>query len=514
MSGEGERTEIVVDAPVVDAGAVVVRWRVAPDDGLCRPSELRLHVPDGVDLSTVPERLLWTIALLCLHPQWALQRPCRVVLPVALGAGVAETWLRLVDAVVVTHDRTAARHAELEGRPWGPVPERGVEIVELGDELPDVDADRWFGVGSPVRAATAFSGGKDGLLQLALADELGLDPVAVTVTSPLPGRYDQTSARRREVLATIGDRLPVQLVEVRTGLRAALDGDRPARLGWHISLTEMIDTHLYLAATLLVGWASRRRLALVASEAEVQATIEVDGRIVQHPHLMYSAATQLALDALVRPLGMAVGSLTYPLPSGQVQRLLWTRYPGVRDLQYSCWRVQPDEAACSACSQCLRVAMGALAAGGDPAEMGIDLPRLLDAQAGWRPGSRPATGLPDDEVRASLHGQVVRSFAEVTPADLVARTGLRRTSAAARAYRRLRRAVLAAGPVPPPQGYRPDALDLVPEPARAGLEAVFAASLAPADPTSSAGSLERTRRLLAWTTEPLELDRTCSNPMS
>jgi 7-cyano-7-deazaguanine synthase in queuosine biosynthesis len=496
--------EIRVGTPVISDHDLIVTWTEEPGAGLCRPTSFRLTFPAGIDLSSVPEALRWTVALLCLHPQWALQRPCRVTLPVALGDGVAETWLRLIDAAVFTHDRTAARHAELEGRWWGEPPARGVEIVEDGPPLPAVDADAWFGSDGGQRAVSAFSGGKDSLLQLALLDELGFQPTAVAVTSPLPGRADQTSARRSQVFAEITRRLPVELVEVTSELRASLDSDAPAQLGWHISLTEMTDTHLYLAAALVVAWCRRSRTVAVASEAEVQESTDLDGEVVQHPHLMYSAATQLSIAALVAPLGMAVGSLTYPLPSGLVQHLLWTRYPEVRGLQYSCWRLAGDESACSACSQCLRVSMAALRAGGAPAEMGIDLERLLRAQAGWRPDPKPPTGLPDDAVRASLHGQVVGNFAAIAPDRVAALTGFRRHGSTVRAYRRLRRAVLAVGPVPPAQGYRPANLELVPGTVRTALGELYEGALPVSDPGAGSESLARTRRLVAWTTAPLE----------
>src|SRR5678816_80962 len=76
---------------------------------------------------------------------------------------------------------------------------------------------------------------------------------------------------------------------------------------------------------------------------------------------MYSAATQRALSRLLEPYGMRYGSLTWPLYSSHVQHLLWSRYPDLSDLQYSCWLVAKDEAMCSRCRQCLRLAVVALA---------------------------------------------------------------------------------------------------------------------------------------------------------
>jgi hypothetical protein len=495
----GGRT-IVVEAPRVDGADLVLSWREDPPSGVYRRREARLRFPPPVDLAAVPERLRWTVALLCLHPQWVVAGPATVALPVRLGPGEAEAWMRLMDATAHTHDRTAAAHRRARGEAVGPPPGRSVELVEGDGELAEAPPAPDEG-----RCTTAFSGGKDSLLQLALLHELGRRPIAVTTTSPLPDRHDHTSARRRQVLAEVARRLPVDVVEVASDLRAAVDNDAPGRLGWHTSVTEMTDTFLYLAACLVVGWAWGAPRAHLASEAEVQANVELDGGVVQHPHAMYSAATQAAVSALLAPLGMAHSSLTYPLPSGLVQDLLWRRYPEVRDLQYSCWRAPADRAACSACTQCLRVSLAALAAGGDPRTMGIDLVALLVAQRGWRPAEPGALGLPDDEVRASLHAQVVANLAAVAPEAveaLLADERWPRRRRAARAYRDLRVGALAAPAPAATPGVRVGYLDLVDPDLRAGLAEVFAAYPA-ADPASYAAALDRTRRLARWITSPL-----------
>ena len=54
----------------------------------------------------------------------------------------------------------------------------------------------------------------------------------------------------------------------------------------------------------------------------MQENAEVGGRIVQHTHFMYSAATQAAFAALLAPLGLRYGSLISALYSSQVQQLL------------------------------------------------------------------------------------------------------------------------------------------------------------------------------------------------
>lgn len=490
-------------APRVEAHRVEVSWELEPPSPLLAGSSFSLELPDEVDVSDLPDGLAWAIALACLHPLALVLAPCRIELPVRLPDGHARMWERLAEATRLTHDRTAATHAAAEGRPWGPVPGPPIAIVEDGPRVP-TGARRTRPAGDgPVPVATAFSGGKDSLLQLALLDELGWGPIAVSVTSPLTDRHDQSSARRREVFDAVADRLGVTHVEVRSDLRSMVDNDHPARLGWHISATELIDTHLYASAALAVAWARGAPLALLASEAEVQETVVLDGRLIQHPHAMYSAVSQAVLDASVAPWGLGHGSLLYPLPSGQVQLLLWSRYPEIRDLQYSCWRVPPGRAACSECSQCLRVASGALRVGGDPASMGIDWPRLLRAQRDWRPRLEAGLGLPDDAVRRSLHAQVVRNLVVVPPEEFARRTGRSRWSPTVRAFAALRRSATADADVGGEPGYRHGYLALVPDDARAGLEAIFDEAFHRADPGTYGAGVDRSRDLAQWVTEPV-----------
>ena len=204
-------------------------------------------------------------------------------------------------------------------------------------------------------------------------------------------------------------------MEVVSDFRSSWDNAFPDRLGYPVSVNELTDTHLYLAALLAAGTALGATHFFLASENEVQENIEVDGRIIQHTHFMYSAVTQRALAALLRPAGFTYSSLTTPLHSEQVQRLLWKRYPDLSDLQYSCWRVGPDEATCSRCTQCFRVALGAIVAGGSPARMGIDLAALLLARrgAGGRPDSDEFPELPGALVARRLRAQTLRSIRAV-----------------------------------------------------------------------------------------------------
>jgi perosamine synthetase len=485
---------IRVHEPEVADHGVTFSWDVDPKSALYRRTTFRLQFPDDVPLRDVPIALWRMLALLCLHSHFALLRPCRVELPGALAPGEREFWLRLVDAAVAT----------LEACRGGSDRARRVDLVDgPGPHAPPRQA-RDAG-----RVVTAFSGGKDSLLQLGLLSELGERPIAVATTSPRPPLHDHLTPRRRAVLAEVEKRRDVELVEVRSDFRAAWDNDFPRRAGQRVSVNEITDTFLYLAAALVVGFVRGAPRVFLASEAELQETALRDGVVVQHPHFMYSAVTQCALDALLARFGLRHGSTNYPLRSAQVQRLLWTRYPDLRDLQYSCWRVGPDAAACSACSQCLRVALTALAAGGSPAEIGIDLRRLLVSMQKWKPATGNGDGLPDARVKAALDGEILRDLAAVSPRSIVRRllgdaphgTGDPGLARALLAYATLRRRL--RGRAAPTPGYRRAYLALVDERYRERLAAVFDAAFGATDPDDDAAALARTRALAEWIAAPL-----------
>jgi hypothetical protein len=245
----------------------------------------------------------------------------------------------------------------------------------------------------------------------------------------------------------------------------------------------------------------------------VQENALVGGRVVQHPHFMYSAVTQRALQALLRPLGVRYGSLTSPLHAALVQELLWTRYRDLADLQYSCWRVGPGEAVCSACGECLRMALGVLAIGDSPERAGLDLVRLLNAMRDWTPRLLPpgtADALPAETVGDGLRRQILRAIQTTRVRRVAATIAARRpwrlcradARRAIRAYAELRRRTAAVPPAEP-CGYRPGFLRLVDPRVRPGVADVYAAHFGVEDEARWGGVLARGDALVGWITEPL-----------
>lgn len=481
--------------PEVGARSVSFRWRVEPASALYHRTSFTLEFPPGVDVSRVPPALWWRVALLCLHPHWALLRPCQVRLPVRLEPGEAEAWLRLVDAAVDTLEATRGTSDTA----------RAVTLVEGTRPAP-----AWTLAPDAGRCAVAFSAGKDSLLTAGLLAELTDSPVLVTTTSELPPLHDHATERRRHVLEEVQRRRGVTLVEVKSDFRSATDNGFGDRMGYPVAVSETTDTHLYLAALLAAGLSLGATHFFVASENEVQENVERDGRVVQHTHFMYAATTLAALDAVFRPAGAAISSLTPALHAGQVQRLLVTRYPDLYGLQYSCWKVGAGESACSRCSKCLSVALGVLAAGGSPARMGIDLGRLLEAPHEFRLEDPGPSALPGQLVGRRIREQRVRDLRAI-PARRVAAALARRRLAdllsprgarALAAWRRLRRAN-AGIPLRDEPGWRPGYMRFTDPLLAVRLAAIYGAAF-PADPPSAyADALARSAGLAEWIASPL-----------
>jgi len=488
-------------------------WQVEPESSLYRRTTFTLSFPPEVDLESVPQPLWWTVAMLCLHPHWNLLRPCRVELPVELPPAEVEFWARLVEVEAATLEAYRGAPTPLDALaadgPWPPL--GAFEIVARGARLPPLPSLPRQAAGR--RCAAAFSGGKDSLLQAALLCDFTPQPLLVTTTSPMPPLHDHRTARRRQVMAAMAERREVTLLEVESDLRESWKNDFPPTVGYPVSVNEITDTWLYLAALLVCAVALGATHLFLASEAEVQDNVEVDGRIVQHPHFMYSRASQRAVESLLAPLGLRYGSLISALHSEQVQQLLWTRYADLCDLQYSCWRVGPEQAACSRCGQCLRVALSVLALGERPERLGIDLVPLLLAQAGWQARRCEVDALPAATVAARLHAQVERSLAATPTSRVLAALALGGPSRLLRllrpdtwralaAYTRLRwrLASTEAAPVP---GYRAGFLDGLEPWLAVPVAAVFAEHFSAAAAGEYAGILERGERLARHVAAPL-----------
>jgi hypothetical protein len=473
-------------------------WSIDPASALYQRNEFSLFFPHHLDLSKIPPALWWTIFLTSMHAHWLLLRPCRVHVPVRLRPGHKEIWKRLLEAEINTINAYRA-DGPLAGE---------IEMDDEGELLPPPSKMPDNG-----RCATSFSSGKDSLLQAGLLAELTQKPLLITTTSPMQGKTDHTAARRFQCFSQIQSRKNVELIEVRSDYRTILDNEFSARLGYGFAINEICDTFLYTASLIAAGVASGATHLFMASEAEVQENAEINGVTIQHKHFMYSTATQRAIDALLAEHGISYGSLTSPLHNySQVQTLLWTRYQEISDLQFSCWRLKENEAACSKCSSCFLNALCALAAGGNPQRMGIDLVDLFTAMKDWNPRPPTADNVPllPTRIQAPKNDRQTLWFIQQVPMRRVmhllagrrpARPFPEKMRVALKSYAQLRKRMMAL-PRAQSTGYRPGFLKQVDPLLREKVAAIYAGHFQPEPEEDYSGILNRSESLADWICEP------------
>ncbi len=494
--------EITLHAPRVTGQRATFSWTESRPSGLSHKQDFFLEFPESVPLEGVPDSLWWTVFVLCVHAPWLLVRPCRIQLPVCLGAGEAEVWRRLLHSHAATLD---AMNPDL-------APSSGIEFV-MGDE----ELGRCPPIPAVDRSATAFSGGKDSLAQVGLLCEMGYRPLLVTTTSPLPPLLDHHSSHRRRAMAEVQRRRGVELVEVTSDFRATWNNLAPRDKGYPLSLNELTDTFLYTAALAVACHARGVPNLFLASENELTANSFENGVYLQHSHFMYSTLTQAGVAALLGPFGLRYGSLTAALQSSQVQELVTSRYSDLSDLQCSCWRITEARKACSECSECKRLAWVSLSLGGSPADQGVDVVWMLNHYD--RHGSRSDRERPHPPNRLAAAGfkaQVARAILGVSPARLIAYL-LREHPwslvdgsgwLAAWKFLGIRAAVRRTqrGPqqgASPCVGYRAGYLQLLAMPIRERLRAILADQFEPEPEEQHAVPLQHLLTAIAWVTEPL-----------
>jgi 7-cyano-7-deazaguanine synthase in queuosine biosynthesis len=434
--------------------------------------------------------------LLCLHSHWALLRPCRVELPIALETGEREFWQRLVDHVT----------AQLEF--YGSPPRRGrsVEIVDSGPPLGPCRVDA-----APERAAVAFSGGKDSLVLAGLAAELTERPLLVAITSPVPWANDHVGAGRDRALREIPKRLAVDLHDVSSDFRTSWELGFSTLDGCSLGVHEVSDLPLYQAATIAVAAASGVGTCMMASEADIQYNAARGRRLLLHREFPSCSVTQDALNALLSQFGMHQASLTYPLHMAQVQGMLLRRFRAIAELQFSCWQAPPDRQWCSSCEKCFQIAMIMLAEGLSPTAVGLDPVSVLCANANY--SLEPTGKVPRLHERRTSRDKIVRAFQSVpteTAAALISghleTVTDNRVGEALAVYARLRAEALAKTVLPEP-GYVTSFLDLIRCDLRAPLESIVAQHFpATAEPEFKAMS-KRAQALSIWITAPLRQKR-------
>jgi hypothetical protein len=478
-----------LEAPRVGEHEVEFKWDVTPRTELYIRTGFRLTFPPELELERVPEALWLRIAMICLHPQWALLAPCRVELPAYIGPAEREFWRRLT--------YTVGRQVRAYGGEAATV--CPIEIHDDGPALRPVAIAAGTG-----RAAAAFSGGKDSLAQAGLLAELTERPLLVATTSPVPWANDHVGASRERVLSEIAERLPVDVIEVGSDFRCSWDNGFSERHGAKQTVNELTDVLLYQATTVAAAAASGIGRAFMASEAELQYNASAGGEVLQHAHSAAAAVTHGALGAMLRPFGLGLSSMTYALHTEQVQALVLGRYREIADLQFSCWSAIEGSQACGECSQCYEIAAMLLDHGLSPELVGIDPARVVSA---WS----EAPIIPPVELRLRLHparrprDKLFRIVGR-TPVERVAEilAGDPGREQAVEAYARLRERVSAEPEPPPTPGFIAGFVDLLDDDLREGLRAIFAdEGFTPSADPEHALMCKRSRSLTRWIADPL-----------
>lgn len=487
--------------PVIHGSEVTFRWTVSPRSELYHKTSFTTSFPESVDTSTIPERLWWMLMILALHSHWILLRPCKIRMPIRLEDGEVEFWHRLLDTYVAT----------AEGQ-------RGV--LEFDREIQLVSGDHSLEPLTPLaengRFATAFSGGKDSLVQAALLHELGHNPILVATTSPMPEFADHSTRHRWRVFEETQRRTGLELLEVRSDLRGTWDNQTALRMGYPFGINEIADTFLYTAVTAAVGYARGATHLFLASENEVSQNQIVAGRFSQHRHFMYSATTQAAIRAILAPVGFWYGSLTTPLHSSQIQELLTLRYRSLRDLQYSCWNTTEERRACSVCGECKRLGWIVMALGESPADQGIDLLHMLNNYGDPVRTTRIHTYDPNASVSARMERQIARSLAAIQPRQVLAHLAKTHPTSlvsnkgrnARRQFALIQKLVLERHPPDSPPGFRAGYLETVDPAVRAALTAIFEQHFPPEPEENYADQLARQRTAIAHIVAPLTTSTT------
>ena len=398
---------IILNNPQVQGSRIVFSWRVDPASAMYKDCSFYLDFPVGDDLNEIPLSLLQVLQMFCLYNHWLILRPCHVFLPFEISSEEKAFWYRLMRVSLDTLESSKGSTAE----------NLDIRLVNCG--APKVAKPLCT---SSNRGATAFSCGKDSLLQAGLLAEISERPLLVTTTMPVEGLEAHRSKRRERVLRKVAGMRSFEHVEVKSNYREIFDNPHPYTAHQYpIALSELTDTFVYLTSLAVSAYSRGVGHLFIASEAEVQENFERKGRIIQHKHFMYSLVTLKAIEKRLEPFGFKLSSLTSPLYSSLVQELLWSRYPGIRSLQFSCYSMKEGEEICSTCGNCLRNGFCALAMGADPGEMDIDFWKTMEGNCDWKPVTKEASrhqSEPDRRVSASISAQVARHLRNVSSLSL------------------------------------------------------------------------------------------------
>jgi hypothetical protein len=234
----------------------------------------------------------------------------------------------------------------------------------------------------------------------------------------MEGEHLHVSRFREKTMEQMRQRFGLEVLEEHSDLRGNWNNVVPRQWGFDISMNEISDTLLYTAALAVCGYVRGATGLYLASEAEVSQNHVEDGVYLQLKHFMYSALTQAGISSVLNPFGLRYGSITSALHSDQVQALVTQRYPHMSDLQCSCWQSDEFSKACSVCAECKRLAWVALATGGSPANLGVNVIKMIQAWVNFKVKQKKKKSTPYQpslQVHESFKRQIAHAILSISP---------------------------------------------------------------------------------------------------
>ena len=220
------------------------------------------------------------------------------------------------------------------------------------------------------RAVVLFSSGKDSLASLGLAQEMGLDPVAVYVDDAVSPPENRIKRRHLRKLASLGiePRLIVNRVEQLN------DFGRWNNVETALGYMHMVTGFALLALPIAI--AGNARYIVLGNQQNMNFPFRNKDGHLTYPSFDQTSSWTSHLDSMMQVLtggSVRVTSLVEPLTNIAITKLLFERYGELGRLLVCCDSLDAcDEPRwCQACSKCARIAMMLRAFGVDPASVGI-----------------------------------------------------------------------------------------------------------------------------------------------
>lgn len=221
------------------------------------------------------------------------------------------------------------------------------------------------------RAIVPLSGGKDSLLTLALAREIGLDPVAVYINDTVSPSENRIKLK---FIKELTKKFGIKTHIVTNQIEKLNDFDRWNSRESCIGYMHMVTGFCLIA--LPIAYRYRARYIILGNQQDMNFPFQNQDGIWTHPSPDQKSFWRIYQDSLVRLFTgdkVRVCSLIEPLSNLAIVRLLTHRYPEFAKYWVSCDSLDASEEKrwCQECSKCARLSLFMRALGVDPRQFGL-----------------------------------------------------------------------------------------------------------------------------------------------